>query len=103
MLREPAAYRRPNAAWPGATRNSRQSRPAEASSDPVCTSPSRRVERAGSYRVPCRSCPSLCRILEAEHGILIVVGKHLGVSAPAHHRAQALLRGILGHEILQFV
>src|ERR1700688_4813023 len=47
--------------------------------------------------------PILSRILETEHGILIVVGKGLRVSAPAHRRAQALFRGLLAHEVLQFV
>src|SRR5271169_6589380 len=47
--------------------------------------------------------PILSRILETEHGILIIVSKGLGVSPPAHGRAQALLRGLLAHEVLQFV
>ena len=45
----------------------------------------------------------LGRILEAEHGILIIVGEGLRVSAPAHDGTQALLGGFLAHEVLQFV
>src|SRR5580692_8527217 len=47
--------------------------------------------------------PILSRILETEHGILVIVGKGLGISAPAHRGAQALLRRLLAHEVLQFV
>src|SRR5277367_5375223 len=45
----------------------------------------------------------LSRILETEHGILVIIGEGLSVSAPAHGRAQTLLRRLLTHEILQFV
>src|ERR1700687_3452395 len=45
----------------------------------------------------------LRRIFEAEHGIIVVVGKCLGIAGPTDDRAQGLVRLFLAHEILQFV
>src|ERR1019366_10258902 len=45
----------------------------------------------------------LRRIFETEHGIIVVVGKCLGITGPTDHRAQGLVRRLLAHEILQFV
>src|ERR1700690_2593866 len=47
--------------------------------------------------------PILRRIFEAEHGIIVVVGKCLGITGPTDDRAQGLVRLLLAHEILQFV
>src|SRR5450755_1922523 len=45
----------------------------------------------------------LSRILEAEHGIIIVVSKCLGIAGPTDDRAQGPVRLLLAHEILQLV
>src|SRR5208283_5203940 len=54
---------------------------------------------AGSLMVPL----ILGRIFEAEHGIIVVVGKCLGIAGPTDDRPQGLVRLFLVHEILQFV
>src|SRR5450759_5990272 len=54
---------------------------------------------AGSLMVPL----ILRRIFEAEHGIIVVVGKCFGITGPTDDRTQGLVRLLLAHEILQFV
>src|SRR5277367_1218511 len=93
-----------------------QCRCASAIAEPAAISPCGRVIRSWIYFTissggTCKfklaaisvMAPILCRILQTEHGILIVVSESLGIARPAQHRAQGLIRRLFVHEILEFV